>query len=259
MFVIEVPFFDLDQIYNSKQCPRWIKLKEKKYVIPYKDKALKIEQIKSRLIMSCTEDEFYSTWFNYFDLKTDYMNENRKIKKANKKFKVLANRGSGIHILNQDIFESYIFCKLVHNLSWDKACEMINRIAACYGIEHKQSMREAGKVTWYEFPTPESLLESLKKEKIKSPIKRFLLKLSNAIVEEDFDMTQKDDALFKILSLHDTTHFPTIEIEQTLEKNFKCDVNDFEALYLSEFNFENYALLYFYILHHIKNLPKEMK
>ena len=53
MFVIEVPYFNLDKIYESYQAPRWIKLKESKYVIPHRDKALKIEQQKTRLIMSC--------------------------------------------------------------------------------------------------------------------------------------------------------------------------------------------------------------
>ena len=86
MFVIEVPYFNLDQIYASGQCPRWIKLKESKYVIPFRDKALKIEQQRDkydwtryRLIMSCTEDDFYNVWFNYLDLRMDCLDENSKV------------------------------------------------------------------------------------------------------------------------------------------------------------------------------------
>ena len=44
MFIIEVPFMNLDQIYNSGQCFRWIKLRDGKYAIPYGDKVLKVEQ-----------------------------------------------------------------------------------------------------------------------------------------------------------------------------------------------------------------------
>ena len=83
MFVIEIPYLNLDQIYDSGQAPRWIKLRESKYVIPYKDKALKIEQQRDRFdfnryrfIMSCSEDEFCNIWFNYFDVETDYMQLN---------------------------------------------------------------------------------------------------------------------------------------------------------------------------------------
>lgn len=35
----------------------------------------------------------------------------------------------------------------------------MNGIAEKYGIKHVQAMREAGKQTWYEWPSPESLIE----------------------------------------------------------------------------------------------------
>lgn len=258
MFVIDVPYFNLDQIYNSMQCPRWIKLKEMKYVIPFRDKALKIEQVKERLIMSCTEEDFYNIWFKYFDLQTDYMDENYKVKKAHKKFKVPANRGNGIHILNQDMFETYVFCKLIHKLGWENACETINQIAASYGIGHEQSMREAGQVTWYEFPTPESLLEKLTLENSNAQETKFLYKLSDAIVNHGFDMTEKDDKLFKLLGLHDMNQFPVVGLENTIEKNFKCDAYNFENEFLSNTKLKNYGLLYMCILHHVKNPPMEV-
>ena len=120
MFVIEVQYFNLDQIYASGQCPRWIKLKESKYVIPFRDKALKIEQQRDkydwaryRLIMSCTEDDFCNAWFNYLDLRMDCLDENSKVKRLGGKFKVPANRGNGIHILHQDYFEAYVLAKLI--------------------------------------------------------------------------------------------------------------------------------------------------
>ena len=34
----------------------------------------------------------------------------------------------------------------------------MNGIAEKYGIKHVQAMREAGKQTWYEWPSPESLI-----------------------------------------------------------------------------------------------------
>ena len=88
MFVIEVPFINLDHIYNSGQAPRWIKLKESHYIVPHGDKALKIQQQRDRfdfdryrLIMNCSEKDFYDIWFNYFDLKTDYLHLNIKTKR----------------------------------------------------------------------------------------------------------------------------------------------------------------------------------
>ena len=73
MFVIEVPYINLDQIYESGQVFSWIKLRDSKYVIPFGNQALKIEQQKERLIMSCTDEQFYDIWFYYFDMDTDYL------------------------------------------------------------------------------------------------------------------------------------------------------------------------------------------
>lgn len=262
MFVIEVPYIDLNHIYNSSQAPRWIRLKESHYVIPHRDKALKIQQQKdrfdlnrSRLIMNCSEEDFYNIWFNYLDLRVDYFALNRKVKKLGGKFKVVANRGSGIHILNQDRFEMYIFSKLIQNVGWVKAKELMIRIAQTYGIEHRQSMREAGRVIWYEWPTPEMMLEKLIKEKESSgKVKPFLRKLCNAILFEGFDFTKSDNELFRLLGMHENV-FPLVGIEETIRKNFDCVPEEFADWYLDDIE----AVVYMYILHHIMNPPKKIK
>ena len=68
MYVIEVPFLDLDQIYKSAQPLRWIKLNDGKYVVQDGNSAVKVMQQKNRLIVSCTEDEFYD-WIEKNDRK----------------------------------------------------------------------------------------------------------------------------------------------------------------------------------------------
>ena len=60
MFIIEVPFLNLNQIYESKQSYRWKKVADNKYFIAYKDNILLIQQQKDRLCFICTEEEFYS-------------------------------------------------------------------------------------------------------------------------------------------------------------------------------------------------------
>lgn len=264
MFVIEVPYFNLDHIYNSGQAPRWIKLKESKYVIIHKDKALKIEQIRDRfnltnhrLIMNCTEQDFYDIWYKYLDLRMNGLMENTKIKRLGGKFKIPANRGYGIHILNQDPFEAYILTKLISKVGFKKAGELMNRIAQTYGIEHRQSMREAGRIRWYEWPTPEDMLEKLNKEKESSgKVKPFLKKLCNAIVNEDFDITKSDDELFRLFGMHELNVFPLTGIEEILVKNFGENPEEFADWYLDEI--ENKGLVYMYIVHHILNRPKEV-
>lgn len=247
---------NLEQIYNTLQAPRWIKLRDDKFIVVHKDKALKIEQKKERFIMNCSEDEFFDVWFNYFDLSTDYMAQNRKVKRLGKKFKIVANRGQGIHILNQDKFEAYVYSKIVANVGYMKACMAINHIAMVCGEKHVQAMREAGKITWYEFPTPEMILENFDKLGKMGKINNWLKRLCLAIINDGFDIEDAGNELFKMFAMNDKTGFPTSGIEEMLAKNFDCDVEDFADVYLD--GIENKGMAYMYILHHKLNPPKEM-
>lgn len=264
MFVIEVPYFNLDHIYNSGQVPRWIKLKDSKYVVMHKDKVLKIEQQrdrfdfnKYRLIMSCTEEDFYNIWFDYFDLRTDYLDLNAKVKKLGGKFKVPANRGSGIHILNQDPFEVYVFTKMIANVGYIRAFMAMNHIAEACGIKHVQSMREAGRITWYEFPTPEMILEKFDNLKEMGIIKNWLKRLCKAIVDDNYAFSHNGNELYELFAKHNTSVFPTNGIVKAIEKNFDCPAEEFADWYLCDF--ENKGLVYMYILHHIMNPPEEVQ
>ena len=260
MFVIDVPYFNLDQIYRSGQAPRWIRLRESMYIIPHKNKALKIEQqrdrfdwTKYRLIMSCTEEEFYNIWFDYFDLSFDYSEENYKIKKLGGKFKIPANRGNGIHILKQDKFESYVFAKMVTNIGDQRATSAMRHIAEVCGICHKQSMGEAGRKIWYEWPTPEMILENFDKLKRMGKVNAWLKKLCEAIVNDGFDITNSDNELFRLFGMHDLSVFPLVGVKDALVKNFGENPEEFADWYLYDIKCK--GLAYMYILHHIMNSP----
>jgi N-glycosylase/DNA lyase len=267
MFVIEVPYFNLDHIYNSGQAPRWIQLgqspEKSKYVIPHKNKALKIEQqrdrfdwTKHRFVMSCSEEEFYDIWFEYFDLRMDCLAENGRIKRLGGKFKIPANRGHGIHILKQDPFEAYILGKIIMKVGYEKAFIAMNHIAEVCGIRHEQSMREAGRVTWYEFPTPGMMLKKFDKLRKMGELNVYIEALCKAIVNGGFDFTESDNELFRLFGMHEVNIFPLVGIEDTLIKNFDENPEEFADWYLDEI--ENKGLVYMYIVHHIINRPKEV-
>lgn len=268
MFVIEIPYFNLDKIYNSGQAPRWIKLRDSKYIIPYKDNVLKIEQQRDkfdfnryRFMMSCTEDEFCNIWFHYFDIVTDYFELNNEIKKLGGKFKTIANRSAGIHILKQDTFEAYILGKLITNVGFKDAGLIINHIAESCGIKHTQSMREAGRITWYEFPSPMRILENFDNLYLEGKVRNWLKRLCEAIVYNGFNigenlMTTSGNELLKLLVLHEVDKFPLIGIKDTLVKNFGENPEEFADWYLNDI--ENKGLVYMYILYHIMNPPRKV-
>ena len=258
MFVIEVPYFNLDQIYNSYIAPRWIKLSDSKYIVIHEDKAIKVEQTKERFIIGCSEDDFFNIWFDYFDLRVDYSEVNRNIKQFHRKFRALSNRGNGIHLINQNEFETFVYTRLAQNLGFNKAREIMGRIANDYGKQRKNTFGSGNNITWHEWPSPEMLLDKLNKEKNRgTPIKSFLKKLCEAILYDNYSMNENGNDLFDLLFLRDLSKFPSIEVNKTITKNFKCDVDEFKEINLE--GLKEKGILYFYILHHIKNPPKEMQ
>ena len=263
MFVIEVPYINLDQIYESGQVFSWIKLRDSKYVIPFGNQALKIEQQKERLIMSCTDDQFYNIWFYYFDMDTDYLAINYSVKRIDEYMKICANRGSGVRILRQDLFEMIITFALATATNIPRIKAMVESISKVCGIEHKQSMREAGRITWYEFPTPQSILENQDKlDQCKLGYRKdIIIGLCQDIVDGWLDLellkTMEYAAAVEYLTefkgigpkvaksiclygLHMMNSFPVdTHIQQMLEREFDMEYDEWVQWYLSEVDLAN--------------------
>lgn len=279
MFVMEVPFLNLDQIYESGQCPRWIRLRESKYVIQNGDKALKVEQQKGRLIMSCSEEDFYEIWFKYFDLDTDYAHSFYALGMNEMFLKICAVRGQGVRILRQDLFESIITSVISSwcDLSITRhAVQMLNIVC---GVKRVQAMREAGRITWYEFPTPEAIIENqdkldtgyfgFLKEKILDVCQDIadgwldldLLKtLSYADAKEyllqfeSFDMKAADQIC--LYGLHHLCAFPENEsVEDAIARELDCDIETFTSWFIGDLNGYE-GIIYQYIFNNELNPPK---
>ena len=257
MFVIDVPYLNLNKTYDSLQVPRWQKLRDDKYVVIYKDKALKVEQKKDRLIMNCSEEEFFEIWFEYFDLKNDYLDLLLKVRRLGGKMKIAANRGKGIHLIKHEPFEAYIQSKLVQYVGHENMGWMINHIASTCGVKHQQAMREAGRVTWFEFPTPEMILENENRLVLPEKVKAWLHKACSAIVYDSYDIAENGNDMFKMLCNNDLSVFPMYDVDSVIERNFKCEPWEFEELFLG--SLKEKGIAYIYILNHIFNRPKEMK
>ncbi len=279
MFVMEVPFLDLDQIYKSGQCPRWIRLREGKYVVQDGNKALKVEQQKGRLIMSCSEEDFYEIWFKYFDLSTDYAHPFYALGRNEMFLKICAVRGNGVRILRQDLFESIITSTIA---SWcdmnitQHAVQMLNIIC---GVKRVQAMREAGRITWYEFPAPEAILENKDKLDMKyfGFLKEKILDVCQDIVDgwldldllramsyvdakdyllqfESFDAGAADRIC--LYGLHHLCAFPENEtVENAIARELDCDVETFTSWFLGDLNGYE-GVMYQHILHNELNPPK---
>lgn len=259
MFIIEIPYLNLDQVYNSGQVFRWIRYREGKYAIPVGDKVLKIEQVRQRFIMSCTDQEFYDFWYHYLDLETDYSQVNYNIRQTCEEMAPIATRCSGIHILRQDLFEIIVSFMLATATNIPNIKRMIEQIAMKCGVKHKSSMRENGQLTWYEFPTPEMILDKQRKLDDSFGLKRkeHVLQVCEDIVDGWLDLELLQSMTYPeakeylmsfegigpkvadcicLYGLHLMESFPVdTHIGQILERDFGCDdVDVFKEWYLNK-------------------------
>lgn len=100
--------FNLEQIADSGQCFRWRKIDEGKYLIPAYDHIITVAQSGEKFEFSCTEAEYQKIWKHYFDLELDYGKIIAAIDKNDTFLKEAAEYGSGIRILNQELWEMII-------------------------------------------------------------------------------------------------------------------------------------------------------
>ena len=166
MFIIQIPYLSLDQTFKSGQHLRWIKINDDKFIIINGSKIVKVSQNRDRFCFDCTEAEFYDTWYDYFDIGTDYLLYNYRINKIDEDFvKQSSNRGRGIRIIKQNIFEVTVASILDYLFDGDASLvdTTIDTLCNMCGKKYKNSIREVGKIVWYEFPSVEQVLNKADK------------------------------------------------------------------------------------------------
>lgn len=256
MFIINIPYFNLDNIYKSGQIFTWYRLDDGKYIVPFRDKAIKVEQRRDTISFSCSEEDFYNIWYEYFDLDTPYDKLHFKYKGLGGHFKISCNRCSGLHIIKQDLFEIIIASCLETATSIERTRQMMNSIAQKCGKKHKQSIR--GEVIWYEFPTPEQILK--KKSNLTTQDIGYKIDVITGICQDivdgwlDLDLLKQLDYYdaveylteFKgigpkvaqsicLYGLHHMQAFPIdTHITQMLEREFEMSFDEWVEWYLSE-------------------------
>lgn len=102
--------FDIEQIANSGQCFRIHEVSPSVWLVKAFGSKLCITKIdKNEYLFDCTEKEYESVWFDYFDLGTDYSVYKKIIQQTQDAYLIKAiNYGSGIRILKQDLWETII-------------------------------------------------------------------------------------------------------------------------------------------------------
>ena len=148
-----VKSFEPKHIFECGQCFRWEEEPNGSYTGIVKNNVINVEKVENTITFSSFgADNLKELVTDYFDLNRKYEEIKEKLAKIDKYLANSIEYGSGIRILNQDLWETIISFIISAN----------NNIPRIKGIINKISQKYGNKIEWkgkdyYTFPTVESL------------------------------------------------------------------------------------------------------
>lgn len=155
MVEVSSRYFSPSQIYDSGQCFRMRQLSEDRYQVIAGGKLLELKQQEDTVILFCDRQEYDEVWKHYFDLDTDYGVFLGKVGVRDKYLADAVRFGSGVRILNQDLWEMIISFIISQQNNIKRIRKCIETICSKYGEERQG---------FFDFPTPESLAAASEEE-----------------------------------------------------------------------------------------------
>lgn len=147
--------FNLKHIFDCGQCFRFVQTGENEYTGVAGGKALTISEVSNNIVLYDTSNrEFNDFWHNYFDFESDYSLIKRSLSGEACMNKAI-EEGSGIRILNQDLFETIISFIISQTNNIPRIRKIIESLCSLCGNE----ITYRNKV-FYSFPTPEAILNT---------------------------------------------------------------------------------------------------
>jgi N-glycosylase/DNA lyase len=153
--------FTLSQILECGQCFHFDKLDEEVYEVVAFGRAVKMEQTDKVLrIYGSSMEDYEGIWKLYLDMDNDYGLIKQSVIKADGALKTAVDEKSGIHILNQDFFETLISFIVSQNKSIPQIKQCIKNISHRFGDEVIGYNGE----TFYVFPDVQRLHDATEEE-----------------------------------------------------------------------------------------------
>ena len=148
--------FELADIFECGQCFRWNIQDDESYTGVVKNSVINVSKKDNEIIFKGSfegsKEEFENLIRYYFDLDTNYTDFKEKLANIDEYLNTAIKFGSGIRILNQDLWECIISFIISANNNIPRIKKIIERISERNGKEIKFQ----GK-SYYTFPNVESL------------------------------------------------------------------------------------------------------
>ncbi len=145
--------FNAKHIFECGQCFRWNEESDNTYTGIVGKNVINVKQVENRVIFSSYGvDNLEKLVNDYFDLARNYEEIKENLSKIDEHLAKSIEYGSGIRILNQDLWETIISFIISANNNIPRIKGIINRLSKVYGEKIEWMGKE-----YYTFPTVEEL------------------------------------------------------------------------------------------------------
>lgn len=144
--------FMLSQTLECGQCFHFKKLSDEEYLVAAKGRLLHISQESDKIIFhNASEAEVKNVWINYFDLDRDYDAIKKRLLCMDDKLNSAIESMWGVHILNQDFFETLISFIISQNQQIPRIKQIVATLCESCGKALSENM--------YSFPAADDILK----------------------------------------------------------------------------------------------------
>lgn len=145
--------FELAHIFDCGQCFRWNVEQDKSYTGVFKNNVLNVKKEHNTIYFrGICDGDIKEIVEEYFDLNRDYNQIKQILSKVDENLRTSIEYGSGIRILNQDLWETIISFIISANNNIPRIKGIIERLSQKYGNEIEWSGKK-----YYAFPTAKQL------------------------------------------------------------------------------------------------------
>lgn len=186
--------FEPQHIFECGQCFRWKREEDGSYTAVARNRVINVCKENGFVVFrNVTEEEFHDVWRGYFDLDTDYGQIKKTLSEHDRFLKDATEYGSGIRILNQDLWECVVSFIISANNNIPRIQGIIQRLCQQFG----DRLSYRGK-TYFTFPGPERIVGDLsflragyRERYIKNACETFLCSNFSDIAGLDTDSARK--------------------------------------------------------------------
>lgn len=156
--IFQMENINIKYTLDCGQCFRWKQIFENRdntyeYIGVLQDRVIKIRQEKNNFYVSSNKkDKLKETVYNYFDLYNNYEMIEKRISKIDSNIATSLKHSTGLHILNQPVFETMISYIISANNNIKRISGSVEKISRMFGKKIEFEGND-----YYLFPTLKEL------------------------------------------------------------------------------------------------------